>query len=86
MIQERVIQLFDDRADGLSYVGIVHHPFHAFVQFAFAVDAHLVAVPVELAALVACRHLRQLVCCLEGEVLPEFECVMWCQPAVGLLQ
>jgi hypothetical protein len=76
MIQERVIELFDDRADCPPYFGVVHYPFHAFVQFALAVNAHLVAMPVKVSALVACRHLRQLVRGLKTEVLPELECVI----------
>lgn len=71
-----MIEFVDDRTDSLGDVRIIYDPLHALVQFAFAVDAHLVAVAVEIPALMACRHLRQLVRSLEGEVLPEFERVI----------
>ena len=71
-----MIELFDDRADCPRNVGVIHNPLHALVQLALAVDANLVAMPMQVSALVACRHLRQLMSGLEAEILPELECVI----------
>ena len=76
VIQERVVELLDDRANRSRNVGVVHHPLHALVQFAFAMDAHLVAMTVQIPALMTGWNLGQLMCRFKSEVLPEFECVV----------
>lgn len=76
IIQKRVVQRFNDGADDARNLCVVNHPVFGGVKNTLTMDTHPVGMPVHSSALVARWNLGELVSCLEGEVLPEFESVV----------
>lgn len=72
VVEQIVVQLLDERIDDLFQVRKIHDPAELCIKRAIHIDAQAIGVPVDAAAFVVLRHMRQEMGRVEGEIFEKF--------------